>query len=98
MLTGKNKKMAGVSKTCPKSQYANVPIRAHGRKLSDMANLSWAKDCRSRRWRDLAWDAANGLHKAQQIGSLFSHSAPDPEEALTRAAAPVNVEDGGAGL
>jgi hypothetical protein len=47
-------------------------VRADGR-LSDMANLSRAKDAAlGAAFRDLAWDTANSPRKAQQTGGVFS--------------------------
>ena len=47
-------------------------VRADGR-LSDMANLSRAKDAAlGAAVRDLAWDTANSPRKAQQIRGIFT--------------------------
>jgi hypothetical protein len=46
-------------------------------RLSDMANLSRAKDAAlGAAIRDLAWDTANSPRKAQQIGGVFSATSP----------------------
>jgi hypothetical protein len=67
-----------VGRVVPDSRYPKMhrSVRADGR-LSDMANLSRAKDAAlDAVTRDLAWDSANSPRKAQQIGTVFS--APSP--------------------
>ena len=67
-----------VGRVVPDSRYPKMyrSVRADGR-LSDMANLSRAKDAAlGAAIRDLAWDTANSPRKAQQIGGVFS--APSP--------------------
>jgi hypothetical protein len=67
-----------VGRVVPDSRYPKMyrSVRAGGR-LSDMANLSRAKDAAlGAAIRELAWDTANNPRKAQQIGGVFSASLP----------------------
>ena len=66
-----------MGRVVPDSRYPKMyrSVRADGR-LSDMANLSWAKDAvLGAAIRELGWDAANDTRKPQQIGGVLKHKS-----------------------